>query len=236
MGFILLSGVADPTGGTKALWPIFGIANQLLASIALCLATTVVLKTQIARKQTPALALVTLIPLAWLLSVTVTASVQKIGNENPAIGFLAAARVLDAKLPALHDAPLVAANRQQHANAQVDAAITATFLALVATIVLISLREWWLLLRGSKPARLSETDPVWQSAIDPPSTSPAPALGVIALSLAMLKEVSGESALDRAQLTATAPHECPAARTSRARRNVYLSATEDRFKNTPRCC
>ena len=72
-GSFLIMGVRDPDGGVKALWPIFGIANQLLASIALCLATTILLKMQIQRGKSPVLALVTLIPLAWLLTVTISA-------------------------------------------------------------------------------------------------------------------------------------------------------------------
>ena len=63
----------------------------------------------------------------------------------------------------------------------------------------------------------------------------APALGVIALSLAMLKEVSGESALERAQLAA-APHDCTAAQAARVRRNTYLTATDERFRSIRRCC
>src|SRR3954451_25011218 len=79
-GYFLIAAVYDPDGGIKALWPIFGIANQMLASIALCLATTIILKMQLgkASKARPTLALVTFIPLLWLLAVTGTASVQKI--------------------------------------------------------------------------------------------------------------------------------------------------------------
>src|SRR5206468_3329196 len=96
-GFFLLSGVADPTGGTKALWPIFGIANQLLAAIALCLATTILIKMQLARRREPILALVTFLPLAWLLTVTITAGIMKIKDPNPKIGFLAQAHTLEAQ-------------------------------------------------------------------------------------------------------------------------------------------
>src|SRR5947209_16229635 len=95
-GYFLIQGVRDPEGGVKALWPLFGIANQLLASVALCLATTVILKMHLTDSgernaakdlhgfvQRPALALVTLVPLAWLLAVTMTAGVQKLFHANP---------------------------------------------------------------------------------------------------------------------------------------------------------
>ncbi len=103
-GFFLIMGVRDPDGGVKALWPIFGIANQLLASIALCLATTILLKMQVQRGKSPALALVTLVPLAWLLVVTVDASVIKVWDPSPKIGFLAGAQATGSKLPALEQA------------------------------------------------------------------------------------------------------------------------------------
>ncbi|MDB6151781.1 MAG: carbon starvation protein, partial [Chthoniobacteraceae bacterium] len=161
-GYFLLKAVYDPDGGIKALWPIFGIANQLLSAVALCLCTTILLKIQIRRSsQSPrfGMAFVTLVPLIWLLVVTVSAGVQKIAYTDPKIGFLAAAAVGEKKLPALEDSLLKAkaageikaieaaqktlkSTRAQVFNMRLDAVITGIFLALVATIVVISVRQW----------------------------------------------------------------------------------------------
>src|ERR1035437_7231163 len=92
-GWFLIQGVRDPLGGINSLWPLLGIANQMLAAIALSLGTTIILKMALQPKSEvqspkskvrgPALALITLVPLVWLLAVTVTAGVQKIWNADP---------------------------------------------------------------------------------------------------------------------------------------------------------
>ena len=116
-GYFLIQGVRDPDGGVKALWPLFGIANQTLAAVALCLGTTVILKMQVRespgssadalkRAGNPWVAAVTLVPLLWLLAVTQTAAFQKIFYVEtragyPQIGFLRIASDLDKALPRL---------------------------------------------------------------------------------------------------------------------------------------
>ncbi len=253
-GYFLLKAVSDPDGGIKALWPIFGIANQLLSAVALCLATTIVLKIQLRRLEPRRLAWVgvTFIPLLWLLSVTVTAGFVKIRDPNPKIGFLAGATATSLKIPALEasvaraktDGQPLAIDAAEKAlksakaqcfNLRLDAVITAIFLGLVGTILAISLRQWWRLVRGSIPPTLHETDPVWLDASTQPEPSRLGALGALALGVALLKEVSGEAAIDRAQTLASVC-DCAQTPTPSQRRNVYLSTTDRRFTGINRCC
>jgi carbon starvation protein len=149
-GWFLYKGVVDPLGGINSLWPIFGVANQLLAVIAFSLGTTVLIKMGRQRY-----AWVTLAPLAWLLSVTMTAGWMKIFSPAP-IGFLAIARGLEAKIAAGGSATELATWQAQVLNNHIDVAVTGAFMVLVLIIVAASARVWWQLLSGRRPAELHE--------------------------------------------------------------------------------
>ncbi|CAL1239833.1 carbon starvation CstA family protein [Candidatus Methylocalor cossyra] len=130
-GWLLYSGVIDPLGGINSLWPLFGIANQMLAGIALCVATTILVKSGKWRY-----AWVTAVPLAWLLVVTTAAALEKLFSPELRIGFLAHARDLAAKLAAGRLPPEQAATAPQLLfNDYLDAALTALFLAVSWVLV-----------------------------------------------------------------------------------------------------
>ena len=152
-GYFLYQGVLDPLGGVNTLWPMFGIANQLLAAIALCVATTILVKMHGARYMA-----ITCLPLSWLLIVTYTAVWQKIFSDSPRIGFLAQARGLEAALAAgkIPAAKLADTNTIIF-NAHVDTALCAVFLVLVTVILLDSARIWYGVLSGSRERRLEES-------------------------------------------------------------------------------
>ncbi len=146
-GYFLYQGVVDPLGGINILWPLFGIANQLLAAIALAIATTFVV-----RSGRAAYVWTTLLPLAWLLAVTMTAGWQKILSSDPAIGFLAQADKLAAGLAAgTVPAEKLAAVRVQVFNLRLDAGVTAVFMALVALIVVEAARACLRALGAARP-------------------------------------------------------------------------------------
>jgi len=129
-GYFLYQGVIDPLGGINSLWPIFGVANQLLAVIALSLGTTVLIKI---RKQR--YLWVTLLPLAWLLAVTLTAGYQKIFATDIRLGFLSAAAHFQKLAEAGASAKEIASLNHQVFNNYLNAGVTALFLTLVILIV-----------------------------------------------------------------------------------------------------
>ncbi len=147
-GYFLYQGAVDKEGIAKSLWPIFGIANQLLAVIAFCLGTTVIIKMGKARH-----AWVTLAPLAFLTVVTFTAGLMKLFSPKAA-GFVPALNALTAQIDA-GTAPATAGRTLL--NLRVDIAVTAFFLLAVGLIVAASIIEWIRLLRGTKPVVLRES-------------------------------------------------------------------------------
>jgi carbon starvation protein len=152
-GYFLYQGVLDPLGGVNTLWPLFGIANQLLATVALCVATTILLKMYRTRY-----VWVTALPLVWLVTVTFTAAWQKIASPLPRIGFLAQARQLESALASgAVAAAKVADTRTQLFNARVDAALCALLLLLVTMVLADSLRVWTGILRGTRQSKVNET-------------------------------------------------------------------------------
>jgi len=144
-GYFLYQGVVDPLGGINSLWPLFGISNQLLAAVAFCVATTILIKMHGAKYMW-----VTCVPLAWLVIVCFTAGWQKIFDAAPALGFLAQA-------DALAKGPQGPATAALIFNARLDAAVTAVFLVLVAIILVDSLRVWAGILSGKQKPVMTET-------------------------------------------------------------------------------
>jgi len=143
-GYFLYQGVVDPLGGINALWPLFGISNQLLAAVALCVATTILIKMGRQRYSW-----VTLGPLAWLVVITMTAGLELVFSSDPKLGFFARAAALASSTEA--DAA------RRILNYQLDAIITLFFLSVVALLVVTSAREWWLVLSKRKAPVVHET-------------------------------------------------------------------------------
>jgi len=144
-GWFLWQGIHDPLGGINSLWPLFGIANQLLATVALSVATTILIKSGRLRY-----IWVTLIPMVWLVLVTFTAGLEKIFHSNPRIGFLAHANQLASQSGLANKAQLIF-------NDRVDAAVTGVLLVLVGIMMLQALLEWARVLSGRKVAVVKES-------------------------------------------------------------------------------
>ncbi|MFX3659395.1 MAG: carbon starvation CstA family protein [Ectobacillus sp.] len=139
-GYFLYQGVIDPLGGINTLWPLFGIANQMLAGIALLLGTTILFK--MGKK---AYVWVTLVPTTWILIVTMTAGYQKLFHENPKIGFLSHAKVFKAALDegkVLAPAKNAEQMKQIIMNDYIDAGLCAIFMVVVLAVLLSAVRIW----------------------------------------------------------------------------------------------
>lgn len=141
-GYFLWQGVRDPLGGINSLWPLFGIANQLLATVALCVATTIIIKMHRARY-----VFVTFAPLMWLVVVTFTASWHKVFDADPRIGFLAQARKL----------AMDGGSARLIFNNRLDAAVTGMLIVMVALILIESFRQWLGILSGTKQSQTKES-------------------------------------------------------------------------------
>jgi len=152
-GWFLYQGVIDPLGGINSLWPLFGIANQLLSIIALCLGTTVLIKMGKVRYL-----FVTLAPLCFMCVVTFSAAYLKILSPDPRLGFLSGAEALIRTASTLADAAKAAEMTRQAAIWRFDALVAFGFVALVFLIAAGSAWEWWRLLKGSKQIVLHESE------------------------------------------------------------------------------
>ena len=157
-GYFLYQGVIDPLGGINTLWPLFGIANQLLAAVALCVGTTIIVKMDKLKH-----AWVTILPLVWLGAATLTAGYQKVWSPDPTLGFLSHARQIAASTNPNKARIIV--------NDQIDAALTIFFMAVVLVVIAASAREWWMVAARRKKPGVHEA-PFVESRLD---TASAPA-------------------------------------------------------------
>ncbi len=151
-GYFLYQGVIDPLGGINSIWPLFGISNQLLAAVALAVATTILLKMGRLRW-----IWVTLVPMAWLVTITMTASYQKIFDPSPRIGFLSyansqAAQIAAGKIPAAKIAEI----QRLIFNQRLDAAVTAVLALMILVLIVEALAQWYALLSRRREPVLYE--------------------------------------------------------------------------------
>jgi carbon starvation protein len=167
-GYFLYAGVNDPLGGINQLFPLFGIANQLLAAVALTVGTTILIKMGKLRY-----AWVTALPLAWDAAVTLTASWQKIFSTDPAIGFFAqrAAAAQSIESGKLSDtlkalkAESIDDAHQILVNTTVDGVLSILFAVMIIIVIADASRIWFGLIFGSKDPELSEA-PYEESGLD----------------------------------------------------------------------
>jgi carbon starvation protein len=152
-GWFLYQGVIDPLGGINTLWPLFGVANQLLSVIALCLGTTLLIKMGRARYL-----FITIVPLLFMAVVTFSAGYMKIFSPDPNLGLLASARLAIQNSAEAADAGAAAVLIRQATMYRIDVFVAASFLVLVLLIVIGSAVEWYRLLVGHKRVQLHESE------------------------------------------------------------------------------
>jgi carbon starvation protein len=152
-GWFLYEGVIDPLGGINSLWPLFGLANQLLSVVALCLGTTLLIKMHKSKYL-----FVTLLPLCFMCAVTFSAGYLKVFSSDPRLGFLSGAQSLLRDASGMTDPAKAAELTRQAGVWRFDAVVAVLFLVLVLAIVIGSARQWWQLIRGSKRIVLHENE------------------------------------------------------------------------------
>jgi carbon starvation protein len=153
-GYFLWTGATDPLGGINQLFPLFGIANQLLAAVALTVATTILIKSGKLKW-----AWVTLVPLAWDATVTLTASWQKVFSDDPKLGFFAQRDAFQDAIDSgevLPPAQNVGDMGQIVTKSTVDGVLAAFFAILIIVIIADAARVWVGTIRGTRPAKSTE--------------------------------------------------------------------------------
>ena len=152
-GWFLYQGIIDPLGGINTLWPLFGLANQLLSVVALCLGTTLLIKMAKTRY-----VWITIAPLLFMCAVTFSAGYMKIFSPDPKLGFLSGARSLIENGAGIANASKGVDLARQAAVWRFDAMVAALFLLLVLSIVIGSAMQWYRLVIGSKRVELHESE------------------------------------------------------------------------------
>ena len=153
-GYFLYTGVTNPLGGINQLFPLFGIANQLLAAVALTVATTILIKSGRLKW-----AWVTALPLAWDAAVTLTASYQKVFSDDPKLGFFAQRdRYQDALDQGEVLAPAKSIDDMQAivTNSTVDGILAALFAVMIIVVILDASRIWMRVILARRPLPTTE--------------------------------------------------------------------------------
>jgi carbon starvation protein len=169
-GYFLYAGVTNPLGGINQLFPLFGIANQLLAAVALTVATTLLIKAGKLKW-----AWVTGVPLAWDAAVTLTASYQKVFSSDPTLGFFAQRDRFQAALDqgeVLAPAQDIGDMQSVVTNTTVDGILAALFAVLIVVVIADASRVWVKAIRAREPLPTTETPPVESQLVAPSGLFP----------------------------------------------------------------